>query len=280
VGPLALIAAVLTLMATMPASAQPKVAIFSSGGGSNTMTDFLVSGGIPGVTAAFVTEADLATAGFLDANGFTNLLISRNGASFGGGLTDPAAVANVKAWVNPDNVTLFLFDLADSFGLDNAEAPAPNANAVTLLTNAINFQSVAPRGYIGEFNGAATALTDGLATFETYLDFVPGTVTGFPGIGGIPPFTVTQPGNPITLGLPDGFDLNSVSPFPILSTGVPAANVFATWTNPADGMVYPVIESSIPPDLFPNPVVPEPGVTAMLAGMGLAGLLLLRRRTR
>src|SRR6476619_7395162 len=82
--------------------------------GNNNTDEYLTS---QGFTTVLVTGAQLSTAGFLD--GFDAFLYTRDGSSFGTGLS-AAAAANVRAYVGSvGNVVLLNGDFADGVGSDS-----------------------------------------------------------------------------------------------------------------------------------------------------------------
>lgn len=101
------------------------------------------AGGSHSVT--YVSDAQLATAGFLDS--FDVFIYTRNGTSFGQGLSVTAA-ANVKSYVT-GNVVLFNGDFQDDIGV---------ANTNLLFNNALDFiLGGSGKGYLGEYRGAFAA---------------------------------------------------------------------------------------------------------------------------
>lgn len=111
--------------------------------GANAVDSFI--GGTPGNTATFVTDAELATPGFIDA--FDVFVYTRDGASFGTPLS-AAAAANVQSFVTGNRVA-FIGDFADGIGDPSIDQ---------LWTNAIDFVAASGNGYIGEFIGGVAAL--------------------------------------------------------------------------------------------------------------------------
>lgn len=117
------------------------IAIF----GNNNIATYY--GGLAGHTATVVSDAQLATAGFLDS--FDVFVYTRDGYSFGTTLS-LAAAANVKAFVN-GNVALLNGDFQDDIGTPGTDQ---------LFLNILNYVAGNSNGgYIGEFNGASAAFT-------------------------------------------------------------------------------------------------------------------------
>lgn len=190
------------------------VAVF----GDNQTDEFLNS--LPGVTATVVTDAQLSTPGFLDS--FDAFYYTRDGASFGVSLS-PAAAANVQAFVD-GNVVLFNADAADPLGSD------PDIDQMT--ANAVEFATSTGHGYIGEFNGAAAALTANSDGLEP-LGLVSGTAgpLGLGGGGSDGPMDLTPAGvgHPVVEGVIfpiDPFDVEFGSAY----TGLDPEVVITEWT--------------------------------------------------
>lgn len=258
---LVLAVVVLALVSGMPAAAN-QIAVF----GYNNLFN-VINGAHPG-EAVLVTDAQLATPGFLSA--FDAVLVTRNGGSFGVPLS-AAAAANVKSFVGSygaeGNVALFAGDWADIIGTSanpSGEDSPGNPDATQAFLNAVNW-TMLKHGYLGEFNGAAMGLlsnSDGLNAFG----FVAGTADYLNCGYNIPgTITATQPGHPVMAGVAATF---TTSEFPCRSSysGVNSANVLASFENGDPAIVV---------NTAPN--VPEPA-TVFLLGSGLAGLLARKRR--
>jgi len=98
-------------------------------------------------TVTYVTDAQLATAGFLDA--FDAFVYTRDGFSFGVGLS-AAAAANVKAFVT-GNVVLFNGDFQDDIGVATTDLLFNQALGYVLGGDG--------KGYIGEYRGSFAAFS-------------------------------------------------------------------------------------------------------------------------
>ena len=241
------------------ANAQTKIAVF----GDNATDDFI--NGLAGYQAVLVSDMDLATPGFLTGSGFSAFYFTRNGASFGSGLS-VAAAANVASYVGlTGNVVLLNGDFADGIG---------NASINQLTSNSVMFAAASGNGFIGEFNGAVSALTANSNGF-TPLSLIPGTAgplgLGNGGSQGSLNQTAAGAGSPVLAGLsfpfnPVGVDFGSVL------TGVPNALVVATFDGGNPGIIVRQGTAA------PGNAIPEPGTLA-LASTGLIGLIgCVRRR--
>lgn len=158
---------------TMPrtVSASPTFAVWldgntTPGGGGNGIVSSLTNSFGAG-SFTLISSADLATPGFLNA--FDAVVISRFDSSFGTGLTATQA-ANVLAYVGAAGsptqgaVAVFTNDASDNFfGATTGDPYDPNLNK--LFTNAATFAAASHHGYIGEFNGAVSAMTSNAAGF-------------------------------------------------------------------------------------------------------------------
>lgn len=249
------VAAVLVGLAARPGAAA-NFAVF----GDNTMDNYLTS---IGHATTLVTDAQLATAGFIDS--FDALVMTRNGFSFGSGLS-AAAAARVMTYVGAvGNVVLLNGDFADAI----ADA---DANIQTLVANAASFVANGNRGFLGEFNGAVSGLTSNGNGF-TPLGFIPGAAgaTNFGNGGTAGSFSLAPAGvgHSAMGGVTTPYNPGSVE-FGASIAGVPASYVLATW----DGGVPAVMARG---GVAPTPV-PEPGTLALLAGGG--AMFLRRRRER
>jgi uncharacterized protein YvpB len=111
--------------------------------GDNQIDDLLAGAGMD---VTIVTDAQLATAGFL--NNFDVFVYTRNGSSTGTTLSE-AAAANVKAFVQ--RTVLLNGDFADAVGQDT--------EIEQLIVNSVTWAAATGHGYVGEFNGAFAGLT-------------------------------------------------------------------------------------------------------------------------
>jgi hypothetical protein len=235
------------LLATSAAAVS--VAVF----GDNATDDLINSTFGPG-SATLVSDAQLATPGFLNA--FDAVYITRDGASFGAGLS-AAAATQVQTYVGTSgDVVLLVGDFADVL--------FSNPQIDLLTTNAVAFASASGHGYIGEFNGAAmgfAANTHG----HLPLGFIQGSISGFMGCcqaeGDI---TFTQPAHPVASGLPGTISNPSNLEFGFTTTGVPNDNVIARYATTGDVAI--AVRDG----------VPEPGSWALFS-LGLVGIACFRR---
>ena len=229
--------------------------------GNNGIGSLYASGGN---TVTFVSDAQIATAGFLNA--FDAFVYTRDGASFGSSLS-LAAAANVKAFVT-GNVVLLNGDFADDIGAPTTDQLFSQALAYVL--------SGSGGGYLGEFNGSFAAFST--STSYTPIGLVDGSA-GAPGQGnggsdGNIHLTAAGALCPVTAGVPFPYNPGAVE-FGATATGVNPAKVLAVFDNgnPA------IIASSI--DQISVSGIPEPGTWAMLiVGFGLAGTAMRRSRRR
>lgn len=199
-----------------PAAAQ-SIAVF----GDNSTDDLINT--MPGFTATLVTDAQIATPGFL--NSFAALYMTRDGSSFGIGLS-PAAAAGVAAYVGTvGNVALLNADFADGIFSDPF--------VVTLTENAVRFAAASGHGFVGEFNGAVSALTSNAEGFNP-IGLIPGAAGSLGGgAGGSAGSLVLMPpgvGHPVTVGLSFPYNSGSVE-FGATMTGVAVPLVLATFEN-------------------------------------------------
>jgi hypothetical protein len=213
-------------------------------------------------TVTYVSDGDLATAGFLST--YDAFIYTRDGSSFGQGLS-VAAAANVKAYVT-GNVVLFNGDFQDDIG---------SSTTNLLFNQALAFVLSNPGGgYIGEYRGSFAAFAtndDG----NNPIGLVNGNAgpSGFSQGGSDGDVEITAAGlvSSVTAGVPFPYNPGQVE-FGSTVTGVNSAGVLARFTNgnPA------IIASSVDTISF----VPEPASWAMLiAGFGLTGAAMRRRRS-
>ncbi len=140
----ALIPALLFCAVTAAPARADAIAVF----GNNGILPFLNT--IPGTTATLVSDADILAPGFTST--YQAFVYTRNGAGFGTPGLSAAAAGVIGSYVGPTgNVVLFNGDFADVI--------ASQAAVQQLFRNAATFATSSGHGFIGEFNGAAAALT-------------------------------------------------------------------------------------------------------------------------
>src|SRR4051794_12100969 len=207
---------VLTVALSVPSAASAsRVAVFGDNAIDNALT-------AAGHTVSLVTDAQLATPGFLD--GFDALVYTRDGFSLGASLSQ-AAADNVKAYVR--RTVLLNGDFADSVPAD--------AEVTDLLRNSVAWAAATHHGYVGEFNGAFAGLTSNASGLRA-LGLVSGSASGFTG-SGIATIAATPAGasHPVLNGVALPRDPADEDVGAIVS-GVAASKVLARYTannNPA-----------------------------------------------
>jgi hypothetical protein len=251
--------AVLSLVAGAAGRARADIAAF----GSNASTAYLNSQGFVVTT---VTDAQLATAGFLD--NFDAFYFTRDGTSFGTGLSAQAAI-NVAAYVElSGDVVLLNGDFADGAGSDSY--------LNQLFTNAANFATAGGHGFIGEFNGAVSALTSNSDGF-TPLDLIAGSAgpLGFGSGGSAGSITLTAAGlsHSVTSGLAVNYNPAALE-FGAALTGVASPLILATYDNGNAAII--ARSGAVTPA-----AVPEASTFVLAGTVGFIGLgVAWRRRKR
>lgn len=227
--------------------------------GNNNIAS-LYSGG--GNTITIVSDAQLATAGFLDS--FDAFVYTRDGSSFGVGLS-VAAAANVKSYVT-GNVVLFNGDFQDDIGA---------ANTNLLFNNALSYVlGGSGKGYIGEYRGAFAAYSSN-GDGNNPIGLINGSSgpSGFGqgGSAGQIDITPAGVGSPVTAGVTFPYDPAAVE-FGAALTGENPAKVLARFDNGNAAIIASEVGQ------ISNPV-PEPATWAlMIGGFALVGSA-MRRRT-
>jgi hypothetical protein len=212
-------------------------------------------------TVTYVTDAQLATAGFLST--FDAFIYTRDGSSFGQSLS-VAAASNVKSYVQ-GNVVLFNGDFQDDIG------HAPQTNQ--LFNQALAYVLGNPKGgYIGEYIGSFSAFAsndDG----RNPIGLINGhsSVSGYNQGGSDGDVEITPYGNvsPITSGVSFPYNPGAVE-FSAQVTNVNPAQVLARFSNGNAAIIAGEVSVITAP-------VPEPETYALM-GMGLVGLIAARRR--
>src|SRR3954462_7190704 len=207
---------VLTVALAMPrAASASRAAVFGDNAIDNSLT-------AAGHTVTLVTDAQLATPGFLD--GFDALVYTRDGFSLGQTLSQ-AAADNVRAYVR--RTVLLNGDFADAVPAD--------AEVTDLVRNSVAWAAATHHGYVGEFNGAFAGLTSNASGLRA-LGLVSGSASGFTGRG-IATIAATPAGasHPVLNGVALPRDPADEDVGAIVS-GVAASKVLARYTannNPA-----------------------------------------------
>lgn len=210
-----------------------------------------------GNVVSYVSDAQLATAGFIDT--FDAFIFTRNGSSFGNGLS-VAAAANVKNFVT-GNVVLFNGDFQDDIGATQTDQLFNQALAYVLSNSG--------GGYIGEYIGSFSAF----ASNDDGRNPI-GLINGHSGVSGNGEggsngdVLVTANGlvSPITAGVNFPYNPGAVE-FSAAVTNVNPAQVLAIFDNGNPAIIAGEVSTLTVND------VPEPGSMALMlaAGLGLLG---------
>ena len=215
-----------------------------------------------GNTVTFVTDAQLSTAGFL--NGFDAFVYTRDGSSFGVGLS-LAAAANVGSYVTK-NIVLFNGDFQDDIGAANTNKLFDNALAYVL--------GGGKGGYIGEYRGSFAAFSSN-ADGNNPIGLVNGSagVSGLNqgGANGNVTLAPTGVGSPLITGVTLPYNPGAVE-FSATVTGVNPAAVVLRFDNGNPALIASSRGQISAP-------VPEPATWGMMiVGFGVVGATARRRR--
>lgn len=193
--------------------------------------DFIDGPGVPGCSADMVTDAQIATPGFL--SGYDAFFMTR--AAFtqpGRGLSVEAAQAVVDYEGSTGNVVLFNCDCTDAL-LDGQGEGGQDTRIETIIANAVQWAAESGHGVIGEFNGMVSALTSNSNGFNP-LSLVDGSAgsLGEEGLNANRSMFLADAGSghPVLAGVEGDFPFNPNSvEFRANVTGVPDDLVLVRW---------------------------------------------------
>lgn len=217
-----------------------------------------------GNTVTYVTNTQLATAGFL--NSFDAFVYTRDGSSFGSSLTT-AAAANVNSFVTK-NIVLFNGDFADDI--------PTSSNTSRLFDNALAYVlSGGAGGYIGEYTGSFAAFASNASGLSP-IGLVAGTSgpsgAGLGGANGSVNVTAAGAGSSLLTGVTLPYNPGAVE-FSATATGVNPASVVLAFDNGNAALIASSRAS------ISSSAVPEPATWAMML-VGFAGVGASMRRRR
>ena len=273
------------LALVVPSLARAQIAVWLDGSltdGGNPIVSRINALGLGAAT--LVTTAQLETPGFLNA--YHAIVVSRYDASFGSSLS-PVAASNVLAYVgsgaSQGGVAVFTNDAADNL-LGASSGDPFDANIDQLFVNAITYAAASGHGYIGEFNGAAMAMSsnsNGVA-----MGLLPGSAGSLSGYGpqfnyGVGPI---GSGNAIDAGVTFPFTDSDSTTFLTRITGADPSNIVDVYVDtlpPGEGSINGL------PAVLANSVVisgggsvPDSTSSLLLVSIGVASLIGLRRRMK
>ncbi len=243
--------------------ASPSLAATLAIFGQNNIGDLYTSGGN---SVTYVSDADLATAGFLNA--YDAFVYTRDGSSFGQGLS-VAAAANVKSFVT-GNIIIFNGDFQDDIG---------DATTNLLFNNALAYVlGGAGKGYIGEYRGAFAAYSSN-ADGNNPIGLIEGSsgISGGGQGGSDGDINITAAGlaSTVTSGVPFPYNPAAVE-FGAQLSGENPAKVLARFSNGNAAIIAGEVGQ------ISNPgAVPEPATWAMMiGGFGMVGGSMRYRRRK
>ncbi len=243
-----LIFAGLGLVAAAPSaqaigSATGSIAVFGDNETDNTLSAM-------GYTTTLVTDAQVATPGFLDS--FDAFYFTRNGDSYGTGLST-AAAAKVAAYVGADGNTVLLNgDFAD-----NLLSWSYDPEIAQLTGNAVEFAVASGHGFIGEFNGAVSALTSNSNSFSPIglISGSAGPLTCCPASGTVS-IVPAGVGHPVLDGVAFPYDPSNLE-FGAVMSGIASSLVLATYPDGSPAIVAQGTSNDPPTITVPSDMTVE-----------------------
>ena len=206
-----------------------------------------------GYAVTLVSDAQIATPGFL--NGFDAFYFTRNGSEYGDGLSEAAAAAVVDYVGSDGNIVLLNGDFADALTLGDIKI-------IELTRNAVDFAAQSGHGFVGEFNGAVSALTGNSD------DYVPlGLISGSAGplasgpVDGTIAVTTVGVGHPVLDGVGLPFDPIDVDWGPRI-TGIDSALVLASYSNGSPAIIARGTANDAPSIGVPSDMIVEGNTVA------------------
>lgn len=236
-----------------------------------------------GYTTELVTNAELATPGFLTSSNFSAIVVSRYSDDFGDYLPSDAAAA-VTSFVGTPGATqggvaLFTNDAADNL-LGSQSGDPFDANIDALFVNAVKYAVASGHGFVGEFNGAAQAVASN-DFGVTPLDLIQGSSDSVHGYGPLFTYGVGPVGstNPIDAGVTFPFTDSDDTTYLTDISGASSNNIVDIYTSQnIDGEPAVLANGYVISGGNPGMnAVPEPSTYGMFAIVALAGIVLVRR---